>query len=119
MLTLVVNAELYCPEPRGSATLAVSGPEIAHIGEIDRNAMDRSGLPYEVVDAQGCIVAPGIIDPHEHLLGGSGEEGFNSQTPEITVREIVSAGITTVVGCLGTDTTSRTMDALLAKAKGL
>lgn len=119
MLTLIVNGELYGPEPLGKSSLAICGASIARIGEVDRHALDRTGLPYQVVDASGCIVAPGIIDPHEHLLGGSGEEGFNSQTPEITFREIVTAGITTVVGCLGTDTTTRTMEGLLAKAKGL
>jgi beta-aspartyl-dipeptidase (metallo-type) len=119
MLTLIINGELYCPEPRRKATIVICGPAIEYIGEVNRQAMDRALLPYEVVDAAGCIVAPGIVDPHQHLLGGSGEEGFNSQTPEITAREIISAGITTVVGCLGTDTTTRTMEGLLAKAKGL
>jgi beta-aspartyl-dipeptidase (metallo-type) len=54
-----------------------------------------------VIDATDCIVTPGFIDPHQHLLGGSGEKGFASQTPEIYPSEIVSAGITTVVGLLG------------------
>jgi len=39
-------------------------------------------------------VTPGFIDPHEHLLGVSGEEGFATQTPEISVSEIICAGIT-------------------------
>src|SRR5205085_1676470 len=67
----------------------------------------------------GCIVAPGFIDPHEHLLGGSGEKGFSTQTPELSATEIIEAGITTVVGCLGVDTTMKTMPGLLAKAKAL
>jgi beta-aspartyl-dipeptidase (metallo-type) len=52
-------------------------------------------------------------------LGGSGEKGFATQTPEIYPSEIISAGITTVVGCLGVDTTMKTMAGLLAKAKAL
>ena len=64
-------------------------------------------------------IAPGLVDPHEHLLGGSGEEGFSSQTPEIFLREIATAGVTTVVGCLGVDTTTKTMPGLLARAKAL
>jgi beta-aspartyl-dipeptidase (metallo-type) len=71
----------------------------------------------DIVDVRGSIVTPGLIDPHEHLLGGSGEQGFATQTPEIAFSEIVLAGITTVVGCLGVDTTTKTLPGLLAKAK--
>jgi beta-aspartyl-dipeptidase (metallo-type) len=59
------------------------------------------------------------VDPHEHLLGGSGEEGFSTQTPMITLSEIAPHGITTVVGVLGVDTTMKTMAGLLARVKGL
>jgi hypothetical protein len=52
-------------------------------------------------------------------MGGGGEEGFATQTPEIHLTEIVRAGITTVVGTLGVDTTMKTMAGLLAKAKAL
>lgn len=119
MLTVIVNGEVFAPEPLGRKTVVVAGGRIAHLGDIDVPALARSGLPHEVLDAAGCIVAPGIIDPHEHLIGGSGEQGFATQTPEIQLTELLQGGITTVVGCLGTDTATRTMPALLAKAKGL
>jgi hypothetical protein len=61
-------------------------------------------------------VVPGLIDPHEHLLGAGGEEGFGSREPEVAFEEVVRAGITTVVGCLGTDTTTRPIVGLLGKA---
>src|SRR5205085_3581411 len=48
-----------------------------------------------------------------------GEQGFSSQTPEVRLAEVVRAGITTVVGCLGVDTTMKTMAGLLARAKAL
>lgn len=73
----------------------------------------------KVVDASGCIVAPGLIDGHIHLIGGSGEKGFASATGAISTRELLDAGTTTVVGLLGTDTTTKTLPALLAKVKGL
>lgn len=73
----------------------------------------------KVVDASGCIVAPGLIDGHIHLIGGSGEKGFASATGAISARELLDAGTTTVVGLLGTDTTTKTLPALLAKVKGL
>jgi beta-aspartyl-dipeptidase (metallo-type) len=119
MITLVSNGSVYAPEPLGRADVLILGERIAKVGAVDRRAAEALGVDVEVVDASGCLVAPGLIDPHEHLLGGSGEEGFSTQTPEVTLTEIVTGGITTVVGCLGVDTTTKTMPGLLAKAKGL
>jgi beta-aspartyl-dipeptidase (metallo-type) len=119
MLTLIENGEVYAPEPQGRASVLLLGGLIARVGEIDRRAVEALGLETVVIDATGCIVCPGFIDPHEHLLGGSGEKGFSTQTPEIYLHELVAAGITTVVGCLGVDTSTRTMAAFLARAKAL
>lgn len=119
MLTLIENGVVYSPEPRGVQSVLFIGDRIAKIGGVDRRRIESSGLDLYVVDASDCLVTPGFIDPHEHLLGGSGEEGFATQTPEIFLNEIVTAGITTVVGCLGVDTTTKTMSGLLARAKAL
>jgi beta-aspartyl-dipeptidase (metallo-type) len=119
MLTLIENGEIYAPEPIGKGSVLLVENQILKIGEVNRRAVESLGVDYEVIDARGCFVTPGFIDPHQHLLGGSGEKGFSTQTPEISATEIVSAGITTVVGCLGVDTTMKTMPGLLAKAKGL
>jgi beta-aspartyl-dipeptidase (metallo-type) len=89
------------------------------VGDVDRRALDALGVEHEVIDATGCVVTPGIVDPHQHLLGGSGEKGFSSQTPEFFLSEIVRWGITTVVGTLGVDTTMKTLPGLLAKVKAL
>jgi beta-aspartyl-dipeptidase (metallo-type) len=119
MLTLIENGEIYGPQPQGRRDVLLIGDRIARIGEIDRRAVERLGIELAVIDATDCLVTPGLIDPHEHLLGGSGERGFSTQTPEIFLGEIISAGITTVVGCLGVDTTTKTMPGLLARAKAL
>ena len=76
-------------------------------------------MELETIDASGCFAMPGLIDPHVHLIGGSGENGFASQSPEFFAGELLRAGITTVAGTLGTDTTTRTMHALLARVKAL
>jgi beta-aspartyl-dipeptidase (metallo-type) len=119
MLTLIENGFVYSPESRGVQSVLFVGDRIAKIGNIDRRAIEAAGLGLDVVDARDCLVTPGFIDPHEHLLGGSGEQGFATQTPEIFLNEIVTAGITTVVGCLGVDATTKTMPGLLARAKAL
>ena len=117
-LTLIEGAEIYGPESQGRGSILFANDSILRMGRIDRAAVEALG-DVDVVDASGCIVVPGFIDPHQHLLGGSGEQGFSTQTPEFFVDEIVRWGITTVVGCLGVDTTMKTMPGLLAKAKAL
>src|SRR4051812_15682413 len=119
MLILIENGEVYASERCGPASVLLAGERVLKVGDVDRRALDRLADDYDVIDAPGCVVTPGLIDPHEHLLGGSGESGFSSQTPEIFLSEIVTAGITTVVGCLGVDTTMKTLPGLLARAKAL
>lgn len=119
MLTLIEGGDIYAPEHIGEGSILLVDGKIGLVGEIDRRAVESVGLEVNVIDAHGCLVCPGFIDPHQHLLGGSGEKGFATQTPEIALTEIVRAGITTVVGTLGVDTTMKTMAGLLAKVKGL
>jgi beta-aspartyl-dipeptidase (metallo-type) len=119
MFTLIENGEIYAPEPMGRMSVLLAGSAILKIGDVDSRALAQLDLPVDNIDASGCFVTPGLIDPHQHLLGGSGEQGFSSQTPEITGGELISSGITTVVGCLGVDTSMKTMAGLLARAKAL
>ncbi|HWQ32083.1 MAG TPA: amidohydrolase family protein [Blastocatellia bacterium] len=118
-MILIENGEVYAPQPCGRQSVLIAGERIERIGEADARAIERAGFELSVIDATGCCVTPGFIDPHEHLIGGSGEDGFATQTPAVTLGEIVTAGITTVVGCLGVDTTTKTMPGLLARAKAL
>ena len=73
----------------------------------------------EEIDASGMTAVPGFIDCHEHIMGGGGEGGFHTRTPEASLGDLICNGITTVVGCIGTDGVGRDMTALLAKAHGL
>lgn len=119
MLLLIEGGEVFAPEPRGRASVLVGGGEVLAVGKVDRKAVERVDPDYYVIDAAGRVVTPGFIDPHEHLLGGSGEGGFSAQTPEIRAGEIVLGGITTVVGTLGVDTTMKNMPGLIGRAKAL
>src|SRR5438270_8376663 len=119
MFILIQNGEVFAPEAAGNVSVLAAGEKIAQLGSIHRAAIEDVGLGLETLDAADAFVFPGLIDPHEHLIGGSGESGFATLTPEIQLQELIRGGITTVVGCLGVDTTTRTLPALLAKAKGL
>lgn len=119
MITLIRNGEVYTPDPVGRQSVLLADSKIAKVGTVDPRAVEALGVEHEIVDAAGCLVVPGFIDPHQHLLGGSGEEGFSSQTPEFFIPEIVRWGITTVVGVLGADTTMKTLAGLLARVKAL
>src|SRR5215212_2761818 len=109
MVVVIENGEVFTPAPIGKADVLLIGDTIQKIGAVNREALAKLDVETEFVDAADCFVVPGLIDPHEHLLGGSGESGFSSQTPELHFSEIVSAGITSVIGCLGVDTTMKTM----------
>lgn len=119
MLTLIHSGQVYTPEPIGVQSLLVAGDTILKIGAIEPQTVRALSVPCLTIDASGCVVAPGLIDPHEHLIGAGGEEGFDTRLPEVGLEEILGAGITTVVGCLGTDMTTRHLSSLLAKVQQL
>ena len=64
-------------------------------------------------------LTPGLIDRHVHVTGGGGEGSFHTRTPQIQLSSVIRAGITTLVGLLGTDDVSRTPEDLIAKVKAL
>jgi len=119
MLTLIENGDIYAPDPRGVQSILLANGQIEKIDGVSKRALDSLGCDYETIDASDCYVTPGIIDPHEHLLGGSGEGSLSLQSPMMFLTEIVRAGVTTVVGTLGVDTTMKTLPGLLARVKAL
>ena len=117
LATIIRNGDIYSPRHLGKIDILCIGEKIIKIGEINEQEVARLNLKIQSIDASDCFVFPGFIDPHEHIIGGSGEKGFASRSPQITLPEIVLGGITTVVGCIGTDIYSRNMPALLAQAR--
>ena len=116
---LIEGGEVHAPEPLGRRTVLTIDGTIVSVDHVDRRGLDLLRIPYAVIDASDGHVVPGFIDPHQHLLGGSGEGGLSLQTPMLFVSEIARAGVTTVVGTLGLDTTMKTIEGLLGRVKGL
>ncbi|MCL2548493.1 MAG: beta-aspartyl-peptidase [Symbiobacteriaceae bacterium] len=117
ILKLLQNVRIFAPAELGVRDLLIADGRIACIGEA--LPIPTGFGEVEVCDAGGKTLIPGLIDMHIHMLGGGGEGGPATRTPEITLSEITRYGVTTAVGVLGTDGTTRTMPALLTKAKAL
>lgn len=115
--TLLRGGDVFSPSPLGKKDILILGSKIAALSEPGK--IQISGLPVVEEDATDRMVVPGFIDSHVHILGGGGEGGPATRAPEITIRDIIGCGVTTVIGCLGTDGTTRHMESLLAKANGL
>lgn len=117
MIKLYKNANVYAPEALGINDVLVIGDKIAQIDKcIDWNTPE---LHVETIACDGKLMFPGFIDGHVHLLGGGGEGGYKTRTPELFLSDLIKGGITTVVGCLGTDGVTRSVESLVAKAYGL
>lgn len=117
MITVIKNVEVYAPEPLGKKSIVLINDKIE--GVFDEVSIPENFLEIEEIDGEGLVALPGFIDAHVHLMGGGGEGGFSTRTPEIKLSSLTKGGITTVVGCLGTDGVCRDMKALLAKAYAL
>lgn len=116
MLTLFKNALIYSPDFIGKKDLLVGGNSIVAIQETIEMPKD---IEVQVIDCDGLKLVPGIIDSHVHITGGGGEGGPASRMPELELSMMLEAGVTTVVGCLGTDGITRTVESVLMKVKTL
>jgi beta-aspartyl-dipeptidase (metallo-type) len=115
-MLLIRNATVYTPEPIGKKELLIGGNIILSISDkIDIHG----GLDIEVFDANGLIIVPGLIDNHVHIAGAGGEGGPSTRTPELALSSMFEGGVTTVIGCLGTDGLTRSVETVLMKAKSL
>lgn len=116
-IKLFKNAHIISPQDSGVMDVLVAGHQIAALG-IDLET-GNSNLPVEVIDASDCYLVPGFVDSLVHFIGGGGEGGFASRTPEMQLTNATLGGVTTAIGVLGTDATTRTLTNLLAKAHAL
>ncbi len=117
-LILISQAEVYAPEYLGVKDILIAGNRITSLADkIERGGLSKFDLQF--VDARGKIALPGLIDAHVHIAGAGGEGGPSSRTPEMQLSQMLAGGITTVIGCLGTDGMTRSPESVLMKVKSL
>lgn len=122
-MLLIKNADVYTPEYIGQKDVLIAGEQIEYIAsgiEIPTSTtVEDRDFPCEIIDATGLKLIPGLIDQHVHVTGGGGEGGFKTRAPEVKLSELIKGGITTVVGLLGTDGVTRSLENLYAKTMAL
>ena len=118
-LILIRNANLYAPQPLGIRHLLLGGGRILWVGDEAFDLPVPLRAVSRIVDAAGRVTIPGLIDGHVHVTGGGGEAGFRTRVPALPLSRFTTAGITTVVGLLGTDDVARGPGELLATLYGL
>jgi len=116
MLTLFKNAETYTPLYIGKKDILAGGKSILAVADYIEPPL---GVEVKIVECAGLNLVPGLIDSHVHVTGGGGEGGPASRMPELEISMMIDGGVTTVIGCLGTDGITRTVDSVLMKVKSI
>ncbi len=117
-MILIKQARVLDPEDRGALDVLVAGQRI-FASAPDIPAPQVPGVSLEVIDGRGHYLVPGLVDGLVHISGGGGEGGFAGRTLPLLAEQALAAGVTTVIGCLGTDAITRTHGDLLATARAL
>lgn len=115
IMILIKNIQVYTPKYIGTKDVLVGNNKVTLIDDEIPCFHDD----IKVIDGTGKKLIPGLIDNHVHITGGGGEGSFKTRVPEITLSKLIEGGITTVIGVLGTDSTTRSVENLIAKAKAL
>ncbi len=115
-MILIKRCEVFSPRPLGRKDVLLAGRTIV---AIEDEISPPAGVDVDVIDAGGLTMVPGLIDGHVHIAGAGGEGGPATRTPELRLSQLLDGGITSVVGCLGTDGMTRSVESVLMKAKAL
>jgi len=116
-MLLLRNADVHAPQALGLRHILVGGGKVLWIGEAEPAL--PAALAVETLDLAGLRLIPGLIDGHVHVTGGGGEAGFASRVPAPLLSRYTTAGVTSVVGLLGTDDAARGTGELLAQVHAL
>jgi beta-aspartyl-dipeptidase (metallo-type) len=116
-LLLLRNVDVHAPEALGLRHLLLGGGKVLWMGTIEPVLPDA--LEVDVIELDAARVIPGFIDGHVHVSGGGGEAGFATRVPAPLLSRYTTAGVTSVVGLLGTDDVSRGTNELLSHVYAL
>ena len=116
-MILFKNADVYAPKYLGKKDVLVEGSKIKKIADNIEISLDDEFT--QTINMEDKVLIPGFIDQHVHITGGGGEGGPGTRVPESNISGFISCGVTTVLGLLGTDGVSRSLENLYAKAKSL
>jgi len=114
---LLSNAQVFAPHALGLKSVLICAGKVVYIGD-DSPSLDAS-LAVEHTDLQGAALVPGLIDGHTHITGGGGESGAASRVPAPLLGQFTRAGVTSVIGVLGTDDITRNTQTLVTQAYAL
>lgn len=115
-LLLIRNARRYAPEFIGIGDILIGGGRIL---SLESGIDPGPGVACRVIEADGMLATPGFVDSLVHISGGGGEGGFASRTVALLPAQAFAAGVTTMMGALGTDDVTRSHADLLATARAL
>lgn len=115
MIQLIKNIRVYREDQWKTSDILIADRKIEKIAD----HIECSFEDLVIFDGEGMTAIPGYIDQHVHVCGGGGEGSFITQVPPLKFSEPVKAGVTTLVGLLGTDGTTRSIKNLVAKTKAL
>ncbi len=117
-MILIQHADVYQPDYLGKKDILIAGKQIILIQDkIDISSLKNDTI--KIINCSGKKAIPGLIDAHVHIAGAGGEGGPSTRTPEMQLSQMLEGGITTVIGCLGTDGMTRSVESVLMKVKSL
>lgn len=118
-MRLLKNASIYGKHPCDILIAGGMVEAVGNLSDLQTLSMTCSEDFLEVRDLEGATVIPALIDQHVHVTGGGGEGGMTTRCPELDVRDVIAAGVGSLVGLLGTDAVTRSVENLLAKTIAL
>ncbi|MCG6117437.1 MAG: beta-aspartyl-peptidase [Aquimonas sp.] len=113
---LIRDVEVFAPQPLGRRDVLIAAGRVL---AIESDLVPGTGFPLRRIEGRGRWLLPGLVDSLVHIGGGGGEGGFATRAEPLRAQQAFEAGVTTLIGALGTDEVTRSHADLLACARAL